>query len=74
MFPKEAEQEEWRRMEAPGHYPWITDCQWGLGHVFLASFWNSPSLAAVLIECTHRDDFLTIAKSPEGMITLLLEF
>lgn len=39
--------------------------------MFLALFWNSPSLAAVLIECTRRNNFLTIAKSPEGMITLL---
>lgn len=39
--------------------------------MFLALLWNLPSLAAVLIESTRRDNFLTIAESPEGMITLL---
>ena len=38
--------------------------------MFLALLWNLPNLTAVLIESTRKNN-LTIAKSPEGMITLL---
>lgn len=53
--------------------PWITDPQWSLGQAFLALLWNLPSLAVLLclIDRTRKNNFLTIAKSPEALITLL---
>lgn len=73
MFPKEVEQEESRRMELLSVQPWITDHQWSLGQAFLALLRNLPSLAVLLclIDSTRKNNFLTIAKSPEALITLL---
>lgn len=51
---------------------WCTNCQPGLGQVFLAAFWNLPNLADLFwfVKRTCESTFLMIAVS-EGMITLL---
>lgn len=54
-------------MEENGNtYLRITNCP-----AFQSLLWNLPSLAAVLIDRTQKNNFLTIAESPGGMITLL---
>lgn len=71
MFPEEMEEKrveerEWRHLASDY---WLS--VGFLGHTFWALVWNLPSLAAVLVDGTHKNNFLTIAQSPEGMITLL---
>lgn len=62
---KENGSPQWARL-------WLTSHKLALGQAFWALLWNVPSLATLLCLINRtRESSLTIAKSPEGRITLL---